>query len=67
MKGDDTGRLDLVSTLPGTDTTVRRYTGGCKAGGSAELWTIEGGAHVPELSDHFTKLTVEWLLAHPKP
>ena len=67
MTGAETGTLDLVSTLPGTDTTVRRYTGGCKAGGSAELWTIEGGAHVPELSDHFTKLTVEWLLAHPKP
>ena len=67
MKGADTGALDLVSTLPGTDTTVTRYTSGCKPGGSAELWTIEDGAHVPELSEHFTKLTVEWLLAHPKP
>ena len=67
MKGADTGTLDLVSTLPGTDTTVTRYTDGCKPGGSAELWTIEGGEHVPELSPHFTRLTVEWLLAHPKP
>ena len=66
-KGSDTGTLDLVSTLPGTDTVVTRYTSGCKAGGSAELWTIEGGAHVPELSEHFTRLTVEWLLAHAKP
>ena len=66
-KGADTGTLDLVSTLPGIDTTVSRYTSGCKPGGSAELWTIEGGEHVPELSEHFTKLTVEWLLAHPKP
>lgn len=65
--GADTGTLDLVSTLPGADTTVSRYTSGCKPGGSAELWTIEGGAHVPELSEHFTRLTVEWLLAHPKP
>ena len=65
--GVDTGTLDLVSTLPGVDTTVARYTSGCKPGGSAELWTIEGGAHVPELSEHFTKLTVEWLLGHPKP
>ena len=65
--GTDTGTLDLVSTLPGIDSTVSRYTIGCKAGGSAELWTINGGAHVPELSDHFTRLTVEWLLAHPKP
>ena len=66
-KGADTGTLDLVSTLPGADTVVSRYTSGCKPGGSAELWTIEGGAHVPELSEHFTRLTVEWLLAHPKP
>ncbi len=65
--GAETGRLDLVSTLPGMDTTVTRYTRGCKPGGSAELWTIEGGAHVPELSEHFTRLTVEWLLAHPGP
>ena len=66
-KGSDTGTLDLVSTLPGRDTVVTRYTSGCKAGGSAELWTIEGGEHVPELSEHFTRLTVEWLLAHAKP
>ena len=66
-KGADTGTLDLVSTLPSIDTTVSRYTSGCKPGGSAELWTIEGGEHVPELSEHFTRLTVEWLLAHPKP
>ncbi len=65
--GTDTGTLDLVSTLPGIDSTVSRYTSGCKPGGSAELWTIDGGAHVPELSDHFTRLAVEWLLAHPKP
>ena len=30
MKGADTGTLDLVSTLPGADTTVSRYTDGCK-------------------------------------
>lgn len=65
--GNVTGTLDLVATLPGMESTVTRYTGGCKAGGSAELWTIDGGEHVPELSDHFTRLAVEWLLAHPKP
>ena len=36
-------------------------------GGSAELWTINGGGHVPALSAHFTRLVVEWLLGHPKP
>ena len=66
-EGSDAGMLDLVQTLAGMESTVTRYTNGCKAGGSAELWTIAGGAHVPELSGHFTRLVVEWLLAHPKP
>ena len=65
--GSFAGMLDLVETLPGMDTTITRYTSGCKPGGSAELWTIVDGAHVPELSDHFTRLAVEWLLGHPKP
>lgn len=66
-KGSDAGMLDLDRSLAGMESTVTRYTSGCKAGGSAELWTIAGGAHIPELSDHFTRLAVEWLLAHPKP
>ena len=65
--GVDTGTLDLDRTLAGLETTITRYTSGCKAGGSAELWTIADGAHLPELSDHFTPLVVEWLLGHPKP
>ncbi|MDA1092904.1 MAG: alpha/beta hydrolase-fold protein [Acidobacteria bacterium] len=66
-EGRDAGTLDLDRTLDGMESTVTRYTSSCKAGGSAELWTIAGGAHIPELSDHFTRLVVEWLLAHPKP
>ncbi len=66
-EGSVTGALDLERTLGGLESTVTRYTSGCKAGGSAELWTIAGGSHVPEISDHFGKLVVEWLLAHPKP
>ena len=65
--GVDTGTLDLDRTLAGLESTITRYTSGCKAGGSAELWTIADGAHLPELSDHFTPLVVEWLLGHPKP
>ena len=65
--GVDSGRLDLDRSVAGMESTVTRYTTGCKPGGSTELWTIGGGAHIPELSQHFTKLVVEWLLAHPKP
>jgi len=49
------------------ESTITRYTAGCRAGGSAELWSIVGGGHIPELSDHFSALVVEWLFGHPKP
>ena len=59
--------LDLVANIPGDDTTVTRYDTDCDAGGSAELWTINGGPHSPTLSADFSRLMVEFLLAHPKP
>ena len=65
--GEDVAMLDLDRSLGGMESTVTRWTSDCKSGGSAELWTIAGGAHIPELSTHFTRLAVEWLLAHPKP
>lgn len=65
--GSFAGMLDLAETLPGIDTTITRYSSGCKPGGSAELWTMIGGEHIPVLSEHFTRLVVEWLLGHPKP
>ena len=65
--GVDAGRLDLDSSVDGMETTVTRHASGCTAGGSAELWSIADGALLPELSEHFTPLVVEWLLGHPKP
>ena len=67
IAGETVGTLDLEAKLAGAESEVVRYTSGCKAGGSAELWTIAGGGHVPALSAHFTALVVEWLLGHPKP
>ncbi len=58
--------LDLVSTLPGAETTVTRYTDGCSPGGSGELWTIPAGAHVPSLTPTYARRVVEYLYAHPK-
>jgi hypothetical protein len=55
--------LDLDSSLPGEETSITRYLEGCRAGSSAELWTIEGGEHIPELSDRFNDLVVEHLLS----
>jgi polyhydroxybutyrate depolymerase len=59
--------LDLDAGLPGFETTVRSYASGCAESGSAELWTIVGGSHLPMMSADFSPAVVEFLLAHPKP
>ncbi len=67
VTGVDSGTLDRDRGLEGLDTVVTRYAAGCQRGGSAELWTINEGSHGPDLSEHFTRRVVEWLLGHPKP
>jgi polyhydroxybutyrate depolymerase len=57
--------LDLDGAIPGDETTVSRYATGCTRG-SAELWTIVGGGHIPVLSSTFSREVVDWLLDHPK-
>lgn len=59
--------IDLVVDLAGPETTVTRYFSSCNSGGSAELWTVINGVHVPALSSTFSRLVVEFLYAHPKP
>jgi polyhydroxybutyrate depolymerase len=59
--------FDLDSGIPGDETTVARYDTGCAEGGSAELWTIVGGGHVPSLSADFSDEVIAHLLARTKP
>jgi polyhydroxybutyrate depolymerase len=59
--------LDLDEEIPGAETTVSSYAMGCKAGGSATLWTITGGMHVPNIGDTFRSDVFSFFLAHPKP
>jgi polyhydroxybutyrate depolymerase len=59
--------LDLESTLPGDETTIAKYGTDCRPGGHAELWTIQGGSHIPTLGPSFARSVVDFLLAHPKP
>jgi polyhydroxybutyrate depolymerase len=66
MSGEEVAQLDLERRLPGYDTRVVRYDEGCNPGGSSELWTIDGGSHIPAISDSFSENVVEWLFAHPK-
>jgi len=63
---DPAPSLDLERGMAGLDTVVTRYNS-CPPGGAVELWTIQNGSHVPNLSDEFSPTVVDWLLAHPKP
>ncbi len=57
--------FDLDTVIPGVETRISRYDG-CM-GGAAELWSIEGGLHLPALGPQWSVLTLDWLMAHPKP
>jgi polyhydroxybutyrate depolymerase len=59
--------LDLDEALAGAETTVERYAAGCKSGGSAELWSIQGGSHIPAIGDTFRNDVIDFLFAHAKP
>lgn len=61
------GTIDLDDAIGGAETKRARHAQGCHAGGSAELWTIATGSHMPTITSHFTPLLVEWLMGHPKP
>ncbi len=68
---DTTLRMDLDLDSSGLDASVLRYKN-CPPGGAVELWTINGGQHVPTFfsgtrSSEFSARVIDWLLAHPKP
>jgi polyhydroxybutyrate depolymerase len=57
-------RLDLDSRLAGAETRVARWT--CSTG-AAELWTIEGGGHIPSLQlPTWGNIVLDWLEAHAR-
>jgi polyhydroxybutyrate depolymerase len=57
--------LNLDFSLAGNETTVQ-YFNGCARGTAVELWTIHGGAHIPNLRRQFPTLVWQWLSDHPK-
>jgi polyhydroxybutyrate depolymerase len=58
--------LDLVTALAGNETRVEAAQT-CTAGGASELWTIEGGTHIPALTPAFVDAVGEFFAAHAKP
>jgi polyhydroxybutyrate depolymerase len=60
-------RLDLVTDLPGAETSVRTYVQGCAGGSTVQAWTINGGAHAPRLGPAFAPAVTDFLLSQAKP
>jgi polyhydroxybutyrate depolymerase len=56
-------RLDLVTDLPGAETSVTAYT--CRNLSTVELWSIKSGVHVPSLSENFAPAVIDFLYAQP--
>ena len=65
-EGEERELRDLDSSLEGHESSVLLYNKGCQGVGSAELWTISEGSHVPRVSESFSSQVVEWLYDHPK-
>jgi polyhydroxybutyrate depolymerase len=62
----DPARLDIVTDLAGEETSVEHHDS-CPSGLAVDLWTIENGGHIPNLSDAFRVETWAWMEAHAKP
>jgi polyhydroxybutyrate depolymerase len=63
--GEMESPLDLESTLPGSETTVEKFSN-CISG-DVEFWSIVGGSHVPSLQPTWGEMIWSYLSTHPKP
>jgi polyhydroxybutyrate depolymerase len=63
----DGGKKDLEASIAGQETDVSIYGEGCKPGGHVELWTVNGGGHIPSITQEFRTDVFDFLDAHPKP
>ena len=54
-------RIDIDQALPGAETAPTRYREGCTGGATIELWTIEGGGHVPFFGEDIGERISAWL------
>lgn len=58
--------LDIETDLAGAETSAVRYETGCAEGIDAELWTIQGGGHIPSLNAEWAPRLIEWLFRHSR-
>lgn len=58
--------LDLITQTAGAETVPMTYDD-CPAGGTVALWPMDGGPHIPTLTNAFAPALIDWLMAHPRP
>ncbi|MBI2389542.1 MAG: prolyl oligopeptidase family serine peptidase [Deltaproteobacteria bacterium] len=58
--------LDVDGSVDGLETAVTRWAG-CRPNAAVELWTIEGGSHVPLPTTELARGLLDFLFDHPKP
>lgn len=63
---DTAAALDMDANLAGAETTTQAFEG-CPTGIGVELWTIDGGAHIPARTADMSTGIIDFLLTHPKP
>jgi polyhydroxybutyrate depolymerase len=59
--------LDLDTNLPGAETSVAIHASGCAGGSTVEVWTINGGTHIPAFNDNYAGDVMDVLLNWTKP
>jgi polyhydroxybutyrate depolymerase len=62
---DGAERLDLDSVLPGAETRVEAHDA-CPDGLAVELWTLEGGGHIPAFRNDVHRVLWQFFAAHPR-
>jgi polyhydroxybutyrate depolymerase len=58
--------MDLEGALVGAETKTFS-TDGCPAGGTVDLWKIEGAGHIPNLNASWEPSVWQWFMDHPRP
>ena len=61
----DDNTLDLEATIEAPETAVYGVPG-CPTGVDVQLWTINGGSHIPSFTPEFAAGAIEFLLSHSK-
>jgi polyhydroxybutyrate depolymerase len=56
--------MHIDASQSGNETHVTHYSAGCRSGSEVDLWTIDGGMHIPGFTPTFVPDAFDFLLSH---